>query len=107
MRTPETKRPRVVNPRAFALPREIGVTDLREWKSVVWNEALVAFATQQAARSRAVAVGPQGSRVGDVEEGFHENSCVEKRSRSGEGRAPYAHVFVLATVIPTSGHRGS
>ena len=71
LRTPETKRPRVVNPRAFALPREIGVTDLRERRSVVWDEALVAFATHQAARGRAVAVRPQRSRVGDVKEGLH------------------------------------
>ena len=30
LRTPETKRPRVPDPRAFAWPREIGVTDLRD-----------------------------------------------------------------------------
>lgn len=70
----KTKRPRVVNPRAFAVPREVGVTDLREQRSVLVDEVLAtAFVTRQAARRRTVAGWPQCSRVGDVEKELHGN----------------------------------
>lgn len=53
------------------MPREIGVTDLRERRSVVWDEAL-------AACGRTATVLSQRSRVGDVVSGLHGNSCVER-----------------------------
>jgi hypothetical protein len=78
------------------------VADLRERRSVVWDEALAAFVMQQAARDRAATRRSQCSRVGDVEGGLHGSSCVEKIA-SGEGRAPYARAFEVATGFPTNG----
>ncbi|HZV22642.1 MAG TPA: hypothetical protein VFF93_02635, partial [Luteimonas sp.] len=99
LRTAKTKRPRVVTRGRSRLPREIGVTDLRERKSVVWDEALAAFVMQQAARGHAATRRSQCSRVGDVEEGLHLNfACPENNRRNGEGRAPYARCLRDASI---------
>jgi len=66
LRTPKTKRPRVLNPRAFALPREIGVTDLRaSLRSVGVEETVVLRRPHARQRVAAIARGQQV--VSDVE----------------------------------------
>src|SRR5207342_2828533 len=88
----QNKTPPGGNPRAFALPREIGVTDLR-WRGSVLDEALLRAFVTRAARGRPVAVRPQCSRVGDVEEGRHGSSCCENVARWRRSRTLRACFF--------------
>ena len=96
------------NPRAFAWPREIGVTDLRDAKGSVdgggaeiipladlEHQRIAPFARAQAR----IALG-RGHQCSDVEGGFHGNSMVRdsiENFAEGEGGAPYARFFRLAT----------
>lgn len=92
------------NPRAFAWPREIGVTDLRDAQgSVDVGGAVVAHAAglQRAAPfARAQARIARGRWLfGCDVEGVRHGIRVGKNRRVGEGRAPYARRFRLATKI--------
>ena len=96
------------NPRAFAWPREIGVTDLRDAKGSVdgggaeiipladlEHQRIAPFARAQAR----IALG-RGHQCSNVEGGFHGNSMVRdsiENFAEGEGGAPYARFFRLAT----------
>lgn len=95
------------NPRAFAWPREIGVTDLRDAEGSVDGggaeiiplaaklQCIAPFARAQAR----IALG-RWQQCSDVEDGGHGNSMVRdsiENFAEGEGGAPYARFFRLAT----------
>lgn len=95
------------------LPREIGVTDLRGRRSVEWDEARAcAFFAQQAARVLAAAGGPQRSRIGNVKECLHQDSCFETNAVTAKvadltRRRCAAQAICRRTVVVAGGRRAS
>mgnify|MGYP003579063050 CR=1 FL=1 len=101
LRTPKRKRPRVVNPRAFALPRGDRGDRSPVCRRSVDGLAFVAQSRRE--RAQTAAVGLQCVALGDVGDGVHGKSAVSKSLWCNEGRASYA--FVKTNARPFVGKR--
>jgi hypothetical protein len=82
------------DPRAFALPREIGVTDLRRWDQSIKRKLLRMHAFNARARQRIAIFARWQSGIGEV---IRHDISVSLFADTGEGREHYASNIINAS----------
>ncbi|MFK2890617.1 hypothetical protein [Dyella flagellata] len=95
LQTPKTKRPRDSDPRAFALPREIGVTDLRERnRSISKNFGQMPFAAHAWQH-----IASMARRQTEMCEVIQHDKPSNKLADMGEGREHYVSFIFNASAF--------